>query len=1140
MKKIQCIFAFILLIQSSSLFSQGLQGIVVEKYYLSDAADQTNSIAQGAIVPLAVGSTTYRVYVDLVAGYKFNSLFGSSAHNLTVNSTTNFFNDPNQGVTVNPGTISVTNVRKNTVMLDSYFTTGGTANGKVGVLKSEDTDGTIGNQQNILANNAGGCVGLPINGVNGQDGMLPSSATTYIVPNSLGLGAALDVLDQTAGNSIVINGGTIAALGGVFGATSSNMVLVAQFTTNGTLTFALNLQIQNVSTGLAENYVSSNPVGAELTHPTLTLLPNVAPVVGITSPSNGASIGTGATVTFSANATDTNNGTITSVQFFLDNALFGTDNTSPYELPYIAMGGAHTLYAIATDSDCVNTTSSTINFTVSNNQAPTVSITAPASAVVGALVTFTAAANDPDGTVAQVEFFVNNISVGIDFTMPYSINYTTTLGSGQIVRAVATDNLGLTGNSNNVIMNVLANVPPAILLTSPLVGSSFIAPAIITISANASDTDGTITQVEFFVNSISVGVDATSPYSITWTSTSGIGVFTAIATDNNGALSTSSSVTLEVADPNALPYAVGTVTQTCDLPTYCIPISVSVTNPIDNVIGLDITLNYDPTHLTPTGNITVYDNLVNSSFVETAAFISTPGVLNIVLNFNGSANGFTEFQGSGDIFCVEFTRLAAFEPVDASAISVSSLQESYITGLESRPASAGSAVSTVSSSYQGTLQFWLDNSPIQYDVALPNSFLITNIFGVTGTTINNLDSPINPNLSGEFTHDLTNGISLSIERDINNINPVQLLINAADAVLAKTLLLNQAFTPSIYQILSLDVNLDGVVSAGDVSQMKQRATSAIGEFQQAWNYDDTGVSNGQPSKDWTFVDEARIIADPDYQISTTFPLDDLVGYSKGRVPIVPFYIAAAVSNYTTNNTTCPNIGTDNYKGILIGDVDGSYADYVADGILKTNESDYIVVDINSAVFEGDTVHVPVSFVSSEPVNAFDVALGLDETRLGFTKTENLQLNSGSESFFNTNDKTLRYSAFNLNFFSANQKTVMLTFVTTDGTISRKDFTNDLGLLNGKRTEIKFQQSAVQQSNVISVYPNPSNGMFKITSELDGFFDILDITGKIVQSDSIVKAKHTFDVNLGALRSGIYFVRFYSENTIETKRITITK
>ena len=1128
-------FAFSLMILSSGLFAQGLEGIVVEKYYLTDAADAANASTNGSIVPLTTGSTCYRVYVDMAAGYKFSQLYGTAAHNLSVNSTADFYNDPTYGVSVNPGTISAVNIRKNTAMIDSWFTTGGTAATKVGVLKSEDTDGTLGNQQGILANNAGGCYGLPINGATGQDGLVPSSGTTYVAPNSLGLGAALDALDQTAGSSVLITNGSIAALGGVVGATTSNMVLIGQFTTSGQLSFALNVQIVNIGTGIAENYVSSSPGVGELTHPTLTLVPNVAPVVSITSPANGANIITGTVTTITANATDAN-GTITGVQFFVDGISIGTDNTSPYTASYTATAGAHTIYATATDSDCSSTTSSTVNISVANNQAPTVTVSAPSSAIVGALVTFTANANDVDGTVSQVEFFVNNVSVGVDNTSPFSVDYTTTLGSGQLVRAVATDNLGLTGNSNVVTMNVLANVPPSVTLTSPLSGSSYVAPAVITISATAADTDGSVTQVEFFVNNVSVNVDNIAPYTYDWTSTPGAKSFTAKATDNNGAITTSGAVALDVADPNALPYLVGSVTQTCDLGTYCIPVAASVITPVDNVIGYDVTMNYDATRLVPTGNITVFSNLVSSSYVETSSAISTPGTLNIVLNFNGTANGFTEFQGSGDIFCVEFSRLNAFEPIDSADVSVSFLQESYINGVATRAVSAGKAYSEVSSSYVASLEFWSDSSPIVYDIANPNSYLITNIYGVTGTTINNPLTPVQPDLAGQFTHDLTNGTSLSIQRDINDANPVQLLINAADAVLGKTLLLNGAFTPSIYQILSLDVNLDGVISAGDISQLKQRATLAIGEYQQAWNYDNQGNSNGQPSKDWVFVDVARL-STPEYLISATFPLNDLVGYSKGNVPVVPFYLDANVTNYNPNGSTCPDINTEIYKGILLGDVNASYASYVADGILKSGNSDYILVDLQNAITEGNKVQVPVTIVSSEPVNAFDLALSIDADHMSYSNMSDVQVNVESASFFNENDNTFRYTGFNVDNFTVNSKTIMVTFETVDGKINEKYFTETLGLLNGKRTEVKFAASNSNAGSV-SIYPNPSRGQFAITTEVDGQIDIVDMTGNLVFNGSIVKANQMLEVNLNGLSAGVYFVRFYSENTVQTKRVVI--
>ena len=281
MKTKKIIIGLGILFLNAIAYAQGLEGIVVEKYYQANSADVTNADANSAITPLTTSSVTYRIYVDMASGYKFNSLFGSSTNNLKVNSTAGFFNDPNFGVVINPGTISSLNIRKKTAMLDSYFTTGGVGGGKVGVLKAEDTDGSIGNAQSILANNPGGCFGLPITGIGAQDGMRPltSSPATYVVPNLLGDALSLDVLDQTDGNAIILTNHAIAALGGVYGPTSTNMVLVAQFTTSGDLTFELNLQIQNTITGAAENYVASNPTGNQLTHPSLTRVIGVPSVL---------------------------------------------------------------------------------------------------------------------------------------------------------------------------------------------------------------------------------------------------------------------------------------------------------------------------------------------------------------------------------------------------------------------------------------------------------------------------------------------------------------------------------------------------------------------------------------------------------------------------------------------------------------------------------------------------------------------------------------------------------------------------------------------------------------------------------------------------------------------------------------------
>jgi Secretion system C-terminal sorting domain len=300
MNTIKYIFVALLACSFAAAQAQGLEGIVVERYYQANAADVSNATAQGAVVPLTTGSVTYRVYVDMAAGYKFSQIFGSAAHALTVNATANFYNDPNFGVAFDPGTISSTNIRKNTAMIDSWFTTGDVAAGKVGVTESGDTDGSVGNAQSILANNPGSCFGVAINGTGAKDGFLPSSASTSPAddPQALGLGAALNVLDQTAGSSITINDGAIAALGGIIGATSDNLVLIGQFTTTGSLSFALNVQLINIATGVAENYVASSPAAGELTSASLTQ--TVTPTCPPASPSADSPAGA-SLVSYSSN-----------------------------------------------------------------------------------------------------------------------------------------------------------------------------------------------------------------------------------------------------------------------------------------------------------------------------------------------------------------------------------------------------------------------------------------------------------------------------------------------------------------------------------------------------------------------------------------------------------------------------------------------------------------------------------------------------------------------------------------------------------------------------------------------------------------------------------------------------------------------
>ena len=69
----------------------------------------------------------------------------------------------------------------------------------------------------------------------------------------------------------------------------------------------------------------------------------------------------------------------------------------------------------------------------------------------------------------------------------------------------------------------------------------------------ASDTDGTVTVVEFYAGGTLIGSDTTAPYSMSWNNVpAGLYALTAVARDNAGAMTTSATRDITV-DPAALP-----------------------------------------------------------------------------------------------------------------------------------------------------------------------------------------------------------------------------------------------------------------------------------------------------------------------------------------------------------------------------------------------------------------------------------------------------------------------------------------------------------------------------------------------------------------------------------------------------------
>jgi thermitase len=177
---------------------------------------------------------------------------------------------------------------------------------------------------------------------------------------------------------------------------------------------------------------------------------------------------------------------------------------------------------------------------------PTVSVTNPADgSTVSSTVLVTAYASDDD-SVSQVEFFVDSTSIGIDTNggdgWSASWDTTTNADGSHAVSATATDTDGQTSSDSVNVTVDNVDDPPTVSVTNPADGSTVSSTVLVT--AYASDDDS-VSQVEFFVDSTSIGIDTNGGdgWSASWDTTAnadGSHAVSATATDTDGQTSSDS------------------------------------------------------------------------------------------------------------------------------------------------------------------------------------------------------------------------------------------------------------------------------------------------------------------------------------------------------------------------------------------------------------------------------------------------------------------------------------------------------------------------------------------------------------------------------------------------------------------------
>jgi hypothetical protein len=261
-KKVKSLSFYLLIlfvvVQHNTLFAQAdytlthndslsLENVFVEKYYVADASDYNDSIPD----PLPQGSVTYRIYIDMKPGYSLQAVYGTAKHELFLKTSTTFFNDA-ECFAETGFNIDAKKLSQGAVALDSWITMGAASRLHTGIPRAEDDSlfSLIKNRKSLSK----------------SDGLTKGILPKFQVFN---LDLKCFASDSTA-TIFRTDDGAWAALGGVQGPTPANRVLIAQLTTNGKLSFALNVQIGKPEGGVIR-FVAKNPEGSDIEFEGLSL-----------------------------------------------------------------------------------------------------------------------------------------------------------------------------------------------------------------------------------------------------------------------------------------------------------------------------------------------------------------------------------------------------------------------------------------------------------------------------------------------------------------------------------------------------------------------------------------------------------------------------------------------------------------------------------------------------------------------------------------------------------------------------------------------------------------------------------------------------------------------------------------------------
>lgn len=256
--------------------------------------------------------------------------------------------------------------------------------------------------------------------------------------------------------------------------------------------------------------------------------PNAGPAVTIIKPGVNAQFSQGDNVSIEATATDSD-GSIAKVEFYAGSQLITTEKNAPYEATITNIqAGTYTLTAVATDNDGKKTTSVGVPITVvlgsGGSLDPTVSFIEPLDGAVyqkGDKIEVEAVASQPGGSIARVVFYINGTKYKTEYNAAYEAPLLNVQPGSYTLMAIAYDNLG-SSDTATVDYTVAggttggggtgSGTKPSVSFIKPLDGANFPVGSDVDVEALASDPDGKISKVKFFLDGVQWRTEKVFPY----------------------------------------------------------------------------------------------------------------------------------------------------------------------------------------------------------------------------------------------------------------------------------------------------------------------------------------------------------------------------------------------------------------------------------------------------------------------------------------------------------------------------------------------------------------------------------------------------------------------------------------------------